>query len=213
LRLRAALRRLTAAVGRRSARQSHKWDARALVRELVSRRVYLPAARAVDYQPTAVLILTDHSGSCAHVAAELEAAAAVLSAIPGVATVPTAVDDEHGWWDDDGGYPEGVVLPARAYGDRAVVKRLSRAPAVIETVEEWAKTAHAAGITHIIVLGDVHGHRRYEAARDAGITVIWLDPNADYMPVQDTRGMIYEPIRDATPAGIADALERATGRL
>jgi hypothetical protein len=32
------------------------------------------------------------------------------------------------------------------------------------------------------VIGDAHGHRSYKSAADAGINVLWCNPNEDVQP-------------------------------
>jgi hypothetical protein len=212
LRLRSALRRLAAVVGRRSTRATPRWDAPALVREIVSRRVCLPAARQYEKMPSGVLITTDWSMSCIQVSALLEEAAKDLAGLPGVVVCPTAVS-----FDDLGG-SEGIVVPSRMYGDRAMVRALRR------TMDErhaafdpagW-KPIRAGGISHVLALGDVHGYWAYRAAADAGLTVMWVDPNADTMPVdEDLSGIIYQPADGMQQHAdvLVDAIDRAITTL
>jgi hypothetical protein len=49
------------------------------------------------------------------------------------------------------------------------------------SVALW-KLYNAAGITHLLVIGDAHGHRSYKSAADAGINVLWCNPNEDVQP-------------------------------
>lgn len=197
-RLRAALARLCDVLGARSWQASPKWDARALVREMVARRYALHRAR--QRRPLArVLILPDQSGSCAWVGDLLgQVACALAERRDDVTIAPTA-------W--GASRHEGVI--ADAFGRRADdVRRLVQARGPLSSVADW-QALRACGYTHALVLGDVHGHQSYEAARDAGVRVLWCDPNGETMPVNDTRGMSYVIIREATAAGLAAALERA----
>lgn len=206
LRLRAVLRRLRGISTHRVPRATPRWDYSALVREMVSRRYALMRARRWDTVPAGVIVITDHSCSCEHVSAELEAAASALAGLRGVVVAPTAVRG------DD--YPEGVIMPERLYGDRALVARLRR---VLRghawTLADW-RAIRAAGITHVLVLGDVHGHRSYEAARDSGICVMWCDPNGwdESMSPADTGGMVYVPLPQCDGQDLPRVLAAAVAR-
>lgn len=216
VRIASAVRRLVSAVGRRSIDPTPRWDSRALTRELVSRRLALHRARQQQARPEYLLMVTDHSGSCSWCADILEAAAqSVVRRLRGVAIAPTAC----------AGYSEGIVT--HAYGDRALVQLIDRVIAkhggAIFSQEAWAD-ARAAGVSHILVLGDVHGWHSYVAARDAGVRVLWADPNGRSMEATvairiaavlgATGGMSYYAMptvsRKDLPYEIAAAIEKLT---
>ena len=203
-RIAAALKRLSDIVGQNSTTATPRWDVRALTRELVSRRVALHRARQTAPQPRYVLVMPDMSGSCAHIARVTAAVAAGLAATDSrIIVAPTCT----------GGLPEGVIAAEAVYGKCAELVRQvmkQRRTDRLSDVHDW-QALKAAGVTHILVMGDVHGHASYEAARDAGVKVIWCDPNAKTMPVKDTRGMAYVEISNMR--SIAKAIERAISRM
>lgn len=200
-RIAAAMERLVWVAGAQSHTATPRWDGRALVRELVTRRVALHRARRPARVPRGILVTPDLSASCRWVAGLTLPLARRVAERRDLVLAPTGQ-----------GRPEGVVAYAEGRSALArAVRRLIDEHGPVYTVAHW-RAMLGVGITHVLVLGDVHGHASYTAARDAGIRVLWLDPNAADMPVDDTAGMVYEAIRDATPVGVAEAFERAVRR-
>lgn len=200
-RLHAALTNLFDTLGARSCQPAPRWDARALVRELVSRRYALHRAR--QRRPLArVLILPDQSGSCAWIS-ELTArvACALAARREDIAIAPTS------WGRST---LEGVIADVFGRGAQSL-RALVAARGPLSSVDHW-RAIRGLGYAYVLVLGDVHGHRSYEAARDAGVRVLWIDPNGEDMPVRDTRRMTYVILREATASGLAQALEEAVRR-
>jgi hypothetical protein len=79
------------------------------------------------------------------------------------------------------------------------------------SVALW-KLYKTAGITHLLVIGDVHGHRSYRSAADVGIEVLWCNPNADIQPEKEEiakRNIKYVLIQDND---IAEAISKLVRR-
>jgi hypothetical protein len=208
--IRAALSRLLDVVGPRTDRIIPRVDGRALVRELVSRRYAIHRAYQRQPQPRLLMVMPDMSGSCAHIAR-----------ITGGVAISLARHDDR------------IVVAPTAWGRSSLEGLIGdvlgrHASLVLETMAECARrdgmldkfgeyVAHwqalkAVGVTHLLVLGDVHGHKSYRCAAAAGVRVLWCDPNADTMRVykQEIAMMAaYVHVRDASARAVADAISEA----
>jgi hypothetical protein len=176
------------------------WDGKRVVRELVTRQARLHRMRRDVPAIKGLLVLYDVSGSCEWIAARTwgiaEALAKRYSAFYAAQT-PAA------------GAAEGSISPASIICRDAY--RLARLAPIIggghgDDVSGWRRI-EAAGISHILVFGDAHGTAGYRAAAEAGIRVLWANPNARIAPI-DTAWCDYTFIADGDIAAAVETLAR-----
>jgi hypothetical protein len=147
-----------------------RWDGRKVVVEMVSRQSRVHRMRQVQRIPVCVLVVGDVSGSCEWLS-DL-----IMPVVFGLAKrCPMVI----GTYTGDLGH-EGTFWPDRVVG-RQSYKFRQLPPMDRPSVALW-KLYNAAGITHLLVIGDAHGHRSYKSAADAGINVLWCNPNEDVQP-------------------------------
>jgi hypothetical protein len=147
-----------------------RWDGRKVVVELVRRQNRIHRMRQAQRTPVCVLVLGDVSGSCAWLS-DL-----IMPVVFGLAKRSPMVI---GTYTGDLRH-EGTFWPDRLIG-RQSYKFRQLPPMDQPSVALW-KLYKAAGITHLLVIGDAHGHRSYKSAADAGIEVFWCNPNEDVQP-------------------------------
>lgn len=189
-----ALQRLAALARRQE--PTPRWDAHRVVRELVSRQVRLHRMRQDAPTIRAALLVYDLSGSCAWIAARLAGIATWLAAHePRIVVAPT------------GGhicgyrYSEGIIVRDEISGRSPVLQAIRRlAPEVIEHAQDY-HALRRVGVSHMLVLGDAHGHEGYQAAVDAGIDVRWVNPNPDIAP-----DAWEAPYRECDAASLCEAI-------
>jgi hypothetical protein len=147
-----------------------RWDGRKVIVELVSHQNRIHRMRQAQRTPVCVLVVGDVSGSCAWLS-DL-----IMPVVFGLAKrCPMVI----GTYTGDLGH-EGTFWPDRVVG-RQSYKFRQLPPMDRPSVALW-KLYNAAGITHLLVIGDAHGHRSYKSAADAGINVLWCNPNEDVQP-------------------------------
>jgi len=151
------------------------WDGKRVVRELVSRQVRLHRMRRDVPAVKGLLVLYDVSGSCAWIADRtFGIAEALAKRYSRLFAAPTP--------SPFGG--EGSLDPTQIIGRD--VKRFAKLPPILgygygDDVTGWRRLK-AAGISHILVFGDAHGTAGYQAAAEAGIRVLWANPNPNIAP-------------------------------
>jgi hypothetical protein len=104
---------------------------------------------------------------------------------------------------------EGSLYPSSIVGRGA--HRFTRLAPIIgnghgDDVEGWRRL-RAAGVSHVLIFGDAHGSAGYRAAYEAGIHVLWCNPNAHIAP-SDTSWCDYATIRDGDIAAAVETLTR-----
>jgi hypothetical protein len=175
------------------------WDGRRVVRELVTRQVRIHRMRRDVPAIKGLLVLYDMSGSCAWIAARTWGIAAALAErYTSMYAAPTC--------SEAGG--EGSLAPEEIVGRD--VRRFRKLPPIGgygEDVDGWRRI-RAAGVSHLLALGDAHGEPGYRAAAAAGIRVWWCNPNEDIAP-RETSWCEYTLIRNGD---IAAAVETVTRR-
>jgi hypothetical protein len=177
------------------------WDGRRVVREMVARQARVHRMRRDVRAVRGLLVLYDVSGSCESIAARTWGiAAALASRYSGfyAAATPVAACGA-----------EGSLDPSSIVGRGA--HRLARLAPIVgnghgDDVEGWARLKNA-GVSHILVFGDAHGTAGYRAAAEAGIHVLWANPNAHIAP-SDTSWCDYTTIRDGDIAAAVETLTR-----
>jgi len=151
------------------------WDGKRVVRELVTRQARLHRMRRDVPAVKGLLMVYDISGSCAWIADRAwgiaEAMAKQFSNFYAAQT-PAAVA------------AEGSLDPTSIVGRSA--KRFSALDPIVgrghgDDVDRW-KRLKEAGISHMLVFGDAHGTAGYRAAAEAGIWVLWANPNSRIAP-------------------------------
>jgi hypothetical protein len=164
-----------------------RWDGRKVVEELVSRQNRIHRMRQVQRTPVCVLVVGDVSGSCEWLSN------LTMPVVFGLAKrCPMVI----GTYTGDLGR-EGTFWPDRIIG-RQAYKFRHLPPMDYPSVALW-KLYKAAGITHLLVVGDVHGHYSYRNAADAGINVLWCNPNKRLQPDEEEiakRNIKYILIQD-----------------
>jgi hypothetical protein len=73
-----------------------------------------------------------------------------------------------------------------------------------DDIDGW-RSLKAAGISHMLVFGDAHGTTGYRAAAEAGIRLLWANPNRSIAPV-DTAWCDYTLIADGDIAAAVENL-------
>jgi hypothetical protein len=196
-----ALSRLTADASRPE--PSPLLDGRRVVRELVTRQVRLHRMRRDVPAVRGLLVMHDVSGSCSWIAARTWGIAAALAARYGglyaAATPAPGI-----------GPAEGSLDPSRIVGRGAY--RFSRLAPIVgsghgDDVDGWSRL-RAAGISHLLVLGDGHGEHGYRAAAESGIRVLWANPNAHIAPANTAWCAAYTIIADGDIAAAVETLAR-----
>jgi hypothetical protein len=174
------------------------WDGRRVVRELVSRQVRMHRMRRDVPAVRGLLVLYDTSGSCAWIAARTWGIAAALAErYAGLYAAPTC--------SEAGG--EGSLAPAEIVGRDT--KRFRTLPAIEgygADADGWRRI-RAAGISHLLALGDAHGEPGYRAAAAAGIKILWVNPNEDIGP-DDTSWCAYTLITNGDIAAAVETVAR-----
>jgi hypothetical protein len=211
----AALRRLLDVVGAKSDRVMPRVEPRALVRELVSRRYAIHRAYRRQPQPRMLMFMPDMSGSCAWIARITGGVATSIAKTDDrVLVCPTAWGSSH----HEGVIGEviGTHAPLVVQALVPMRKRLSIEESFLgENPKHW-EVLRAIGVTHLLVLGDVHGHRAYTAAAKAGVRVLWCDPNARTMVVNKSERnqmAAYVAITDGSPRAITAAIRKAVMKI
>jgi hypothetical protein len=176
------------------------WDGKRVVRELVTRQVRIHRMRRDVHAVKGLLVLYDVSGSCAWIADRTWGiASALASRYAGLLAAPTS----------SCAGAEGSLDPREIVGRTA--RMYAGLPPITgygDDVERW-RMIRAAGVSHMLVLGDAHGTPGYRAASEAGIRVLWANPNAHIAP-RDTAWCVYTLIRDDD---IASAVETLAQRV
>jgi hypothetical protein len=180
---------------------SPMWDGKRVVHELVTRQVRLHRMRRDVPAVRGLLVIYDVSGSCGWIAARTwgiaEAMAKRYSSFYAAAT--PAVEEG----------AEGSLDPSRIVGRGAY--RFAKLPPIVgnrhgDDVAGWSRLK-AAGVSHILVFGDAHGTAGYRAAAEAGIRVLWANPNPSIAPF-DTDWCDYTIIADGDIAAAVETLTR-----
>jgi hypothetical protein len=212
----AALRRLLDVVGAKSDRVMPRVEPRALVRELVSRRYAIHRAYRRQPQPRMLMVMPDMSGSCAWIARITGGVATSIAKTDDrVLVCPTAWGSSH---------HEGVIgevigthapLVVQALAPMRKGLSIEKLKFLGEDPKHW-EALRAVGVTHLLVLGDVHGHKAYTAAAKAGVRVLWCDPNARTMVVNKSERnqmAAYVAITDGSPRAITAAIRKAVMKI
>jgi hypothetical protein len=174
-----------------------------VVRELVTRQVRLHRMRRDVPAVRGLLVLYDVSGSCDWIAARTWGiAAALASRYSGLYAAATPAPGI--------GHAEGSLAPAEIVGRGAY--RFRRLSPIVgsghgDDVDGWARLK-AAGISHLLVLGDGHGARGYRAAAESGIRVLWCNPNEDIAPANTAWCAAYTIIANGDIAAAVETLAR-----
>jgi len=174
-----------------------RWDGRKVLSEIVSRQYRIHRMRQVQRTPVCVLVMGDVSGSCAWLSH------LIMPVTYGLAKQCPMV---LGTYTGDLDY-EGTFWPDYIFGYQK--HKFQHLPPMEDpSVEHWQQYK-AAGITHLLVIGDVHGHWSYQCAADAGIKVLWCNPNKHLQPEQENivaRNIKYVLIQDKDIAGAISKL-------
>ena len=174
-----------------------RWDGRKVVTELVSRQNRIHRMRQVKRNPVCVLVIGDVSGSCAWLS-DL-----VMPIVFGLAKrCPMVIGTYTGDLSHEGSFWPDRIIGRQSYKFRHLP------PMDNPSVALWKKY-NAAGITHLLAVGDVHGHYSYKCAADAGIKVLWCNPNACLQPEEKEivkRNIKYVLIQDKDIAGAISKL-------
>jgi hypothetical protein len=149
------------------------WEGHKVLSEIVSHQYRIHRMRQVQRTPVCVLVMGDVSGSCAWLSHLIMPVTYGLSK-----QCPMVL----GTYTGDLGQ-EGTFWPDCVFG-RQKHKFRYLPPMDNPSVALW-KQYKAAGITHLLVIGDAHGHYSYKCASDAGIEVLWCNPNEWIQPEQD----------------------------
>jgi hypothetical protein len=174
-----------------------RWDGRKVVEELVSRQNRIHRMRQVQRTPVCILVVGDVSGSCAWLSG------LTMPVVFGLAKrCPMVI----GTYTGDLGL-EGTFWPDCFLGRQS--HKFRHLPPMDEPSVALWKLYKAASITHLLVIGDAHGHYSYECAANAGIEVLWCNPNTYLQPEKKeitNRNIKYVLIQDKDIAGAISKL-------
>jgi hypothetical protein len=196
-----ALSRLMADATRHEA--SPLFDGKRVVHELVTRQFRVHRMRRDVPAVKGLLVLYDVSGSCDWIADRTWGIAESLAKrYDGFYAAKTPAIGRD--------CSEGSLSPSDIVGRNN--KRFSKLPPIVgkghgDDVSGWV-LLKAAGISHILVFGDAHGTAGYRAAFEAGIRILWVNPNKNIAPY-DKSWCEYALINDGD---IAEAVEKLTLR-
>jgi hypothetical protein len=147
-----------------------RWDCRKVVVEMISRQSRVHRMRQVQRTPACILVMGDVSGSCAWLSG------LTMPVVFGLAKrYPMIIGTYTGDLSHEGTFWPDHLIGRQSYKFRQLP------PMDRPSVALW-KLYKAAGITHLLVIGDAHGHRSYRDAATAGIKVFWCNPNEDVQP-------------------------------
>jgi len=175
-----------------------RWDGRKVVAELVNRQTRIHRMHQVQRTPMCVLVIGDVSGSCKWLA-DL-----VMPIVFGLAkSSPMVVGTYTGDQGREGTFSPDSIIGRQSYKFRHLPSMMDN-----PSTNRWKKY-NAAGITHLLVIGDVQGYYSYVSAADAGIKVLWCNPNKHLQPEQkdiSAYDIKYVLIQDKDIAGAISKL-------